>query len=84
MELKQQFDQAVNNSKLLSEKPGNDVLLKLYALYKQSTEGDASEAPANTFDFVAKFKYEAWAGIKGTTREDAMKQYVDLVEKLKG
>ena len=84
MELQQQFELAVTNSKSLSEKPGNDVLLKLYALYKQSTQGDAGEAPTSTFDFVAKFKYEAWAEIKGTTKEDAMKQYVDLVEKLKG
>lgn len=85
MELQQQFEQAIANSKTLSEKPDNDILLKLYALYKQATEGDTKESgPANPFDFVAKFKYEAWAKLHGMSKDDAMQQYVDLVAKLKG
>jgi len=85
MELQQQFEQAAANSKTLSEKPDNETLLKLYSLYKQSTEGDASgDGPANAFDFVAKFKHDAWAKLKGISKEDAMQQYVDLVTKLKG
>jgi acyl-CoA-binding protein len=84
MELQQQFDQAVANSKMLSEKPGNDILLQLYSLYKQATEGDATEGdPSNPFDFVAKFKHEAWAKLAGTSKEEAMKQYVELVSQLK-
>ncbi|MES2003296.1 MAG: acyl-CoA-binding protein [Bacteroidota bacterium] len=85
MELQQLFEQAAANSKTLSEKPDNDTLLKLYALYKQSTEGDnTSEGPSNAFDFVAKFKHEAWAKLAGTSKEGAMQEYVDLVTKLKG
>ena len=85
MELLQQFEQAVANSKTLSEKPDNETLLKLYSLYKQATEGDnKGEGPSNAFDFVAKFKHEAWAKLAGTSKEDAMQQYVDLVTKLKG
>jgi diazepam-binding inhibitor (GABA receptor modulating acyl-CoA-binding protein) len=85
MELQQQFEQAVANSKTLPEKPDNDTLLKLYSLYKQSTEGDVSgDGPANAFDFVAKFKYEAWAKLKGVSKESAMEQYVQLVQSLKG
>lgn len=85
MELKEQFEAAVSNSKSLSHKPGNDVLLKLYSLYKQATEGDlATEAPSNPFDFVAKAKYAAWEELKGLTKEDAMQQYVDLITSLKG
>ena len=84
MELPQLFEQAVLNSKTLNEKPDNDTLLKLYALYKQATEGDSAEAPANSFDFVARFKYEAWAKLNGLPKETAMQQYVDLVTKLKG
>ena len=85
MELKQLFEAAIANSKMLSEKPDNDTLLKLYALYKQSTEGDnTGEGPANAFDFVAKFKHEAWAKLAGTSKETAMQEYVDLVTKLKG
>ena len=84
MEIREQFEQAVANSKGLAEKPSNETLLQLYSLYKQSTEGDAGEdAPANPFDFVAKAKYEAWAGLKGKSKEDAMKEYVELVNKLK-
>lgn len=78
------FEQSVANSKTLSEKPDNDTLLKLYALYKQATEGDASgSGPANAFDFVAKFKHEAWAKLSGLSKEDAMQQYVTLIDKLK-
>ena len=85
MELKHLFEEAVANSKLLSEKPDNNTLLELYALYKQSTEGDATgDGPANAFDFVAKFKHEAWAKLNGTTKEAAMQQYVELITKLKG
>jgi diazepam-binding inhibitor (GABA receptor modulator, acyl-CoA-binding protein) len=85
MNLKETFEAAVINSKTLTEKPDNETLLKLYSLYKQSTEGDNNESgPSNPFDFVAKFKHEAWAKLKGITKEDAMQQYVDLVVKLKG
>lgn len=85
MELQEVFQQAVANSKLLSSKPDNDVLLQLYSLYKQATEGDTTETgPSNPFDFVAKFKHEAWAKLKGLTKENAMQQYIDLVTKLKG
>lgn len=85
MELQQLFEQAVANSKLLAEKPDNETLLKLYSLFKQATEGDTTDSgPSNAFDFVAKFKHEAWARLAGTTKESAMQQYVDLVTKLKG
>lgn len=84
MDLKAKFDEAVANSKMLSQKPGNDVLLQLYSLYKQSTEGDVSgEAPSNPFDFVNKAKYDAWSALKGKSKEDAMQEYVELVYKLK-
>lgn len=85
MELKDLFEQAIAESKSLAEKPSNEVLLQLYSLYKQSTDGDVSgEAPSNPFDFVSKAKYDAWASLKGKTSEEAMQQYIDLVNKLKG
>lgn len=83
--MKELFEKAVAESKTLAEKPSNETLLKLYSLYKQSTEGDVNtEPPANPFDFVSKAKYEAWGGLKGKSKEDAMKEYVDLVNSLKG
>lgn len=85
MELKELFEQAVAESKNLSQKPDNETLLSLYSLYKQATEGDvAGEAPSNPFDFVAKAKYNAWNGQKGKTKEGAMQEYIDLLAKLKG
>ena len=84
MDLMNQFEQAVTDSKALSDRPSNDTLLQLYSLYKQATEGDVNtDPPANPFDFVAKAKYEAWAGLKGKSKDLAMKEYVQLVEKLK-
>lgn len=85
MELKEQFEKAAADSKNLAQKPGNDVLLQLYSLYKQATEGDVNtDPPSNPFDFVNKAKYEAWTGLKGKTKESAMQEYVDMVTKLKG
>jgi acyl-CoA-binding protein len=85
MELKEQFEQAVTESKALSEKPSNDTLLLLYSLYKQASAGDApNEGPTNPFDFVAKAKHNAWVELKGKSNEIAMKEYIDLVAKLKG
>ena len=84
MELSQQFKEAVIESKNLGEKPSNETLLQLYALYKQSTEGEINtEPPANPFDFVSKAKYEAWLALKGKTTATAMSEYVELVNKLK-
>jgi diazepam-binding inhibitor (GABA receptor modulator, acyl-CoA-binding protein) len=84
MDLKINFETAVLESKNLPQKPDNETLLLLYAGYKQSTEGDISgDALTNPFDFVAKAKYEAWLTLQGTTKETAMQQYIDLVNKLK-
>ncbi len=85
MELTTQFEQAAASSKTLAQKPDNETLLKLYALYKQSTEGDvAGEAPSNPFDFVAKAKYNAWAELRGKSKETVMQEYISLVTTLKG
>jgi diazepam-binding inhibitor (GABA receptor modulating acyl-CoA-binding protein) len=85
MELKEQFEQAAADSKGLSQKPSNDTLLQLYSLYKQGSIGDVnSDPPSNPFDFVAKAKYESWASLKGKSTNDAMKEYIELIQKLKG
>ncbi|SEL73836.1 Acyl-CoA-binding protein [Chitinophaga rupis] len=85
MDLQQQFEAAVANSKTLSEKPSNEILLQLYSLYKQATEGDVNiPPPENFFDIAGKAKHEAWTGQKGKAKEQAMEEYVALVTKLKG
>jgi diazepam-binding inhibitor (GABA receptor modulator, acyl-CoA-binding protein) len=84
MDLKEQFEKANIDSKSLTERPSNDALLQLYSLYKQATAGDVhTDPPSNPFDFVAKAKYEAWTALKGKSKEAAMQEYTDLVNKLK-
>jgi acyl-CoA-binding protein len=82
-DLKSQFEQAAKDVHSLAERPDNDTLLRLYALYKQGSEGDVSGPKPGFFDFVGTAKYEAWAKLAGTSQEDAMKKYVDLVGKLR-
>ena len=83
--MKELFEKAVEDSKNLKDRPSNDTLLNLYSLYKQATEGDNdNDPPANPFDFVSKAKYEAWMSQKGKTQEEAMADYIALIEKLKG
>jgi acyl-CoA-binding protein len=82
-QLKAAFEAAVASSKSLPERPDNATLLKLYALYKQATEGDVEGKRPGFTDMVGRAKYDAWAAIKGTSGDDAMQQYVDLIESLK-
>jgi diazepam-binding inhibitor (GABA receptor modulating acyl-CoA-binding protein) len=81
-DVQSRFDAAVANSKNLSERPDNATLLKIYALYKQSTAGDNAEKKPGFGDMVGRAKWDAWNGLKGTGSEDAMQQYIDLIESL--
>jgi acyl-CoA-binding protein len=78
------FEQAAVDVQALPERPDNDTLLRLYALYKQGSEGDVSGEKPGFFDFVGTAKYEAWSRLKGTSRDAAQQQYIDLVARLKG
>ena len=81
--LKASFDQAVADSKQLPEKPDNMTLLKIYALYKQASAGDADGKRPGFTDMVGRAKWDAWNGLKGTTTDAAMQDYADLIESLK-
>ena len=83
-DLTTKFEEAAKKAMNLPERPDNDTLLKLYALYKQGSSGDVSGPKPGFFDFVGTAKYEAWAKLKGTRSEEAMQKYVDLVKKLGG
>ena len=83
MELKDNFEQAVADSKAIPSRPDNETLLRLYSLYKQATEGDINTEQPGMFDFVAKAKYDAWTKLKGTSADDAMHQYIAVVDGLK-
>ena len=81
--LKNTFEAAVADSKKLPERPSNDVLLQLYALYKQATDGDVEGKRPGFTDMVGRAKYDAWAAVKGTASDAAMKRYIELIESLK-
>lgn len=83
-DLAARFEDAQRKVKELSKTPSNDDLLELYALFKQATAGDVSGSRPGMMDFKGRAKFDAWAGKKGTGREDAMKKYVALVDRLRG
>lgn len=83
-DLKEQFQAASVAAKSLPERPDNDTLLELYALYKQGSEGDVAGDKPGLFDFVAGAKYDAWTKLKGTDQAEAQQKYVDLVQRLQG
>jgi diazepam-binding inhibitor (GABA receptor modulating acyl-CoA-binding protein) len=81
--LKKQFDKAVADSKALPQKPDNGTLLQIYALYKQASVGDVEGKRPGFTDMVGRAKYDAWAGVKGKSGDEAMQEYIDLIESLK-
>ena len=83
MSLQDQFVQAQLDSKNLPERPDNMTLLKIYALFKQATVGDASGERPGFTDMVGRAKWDAWTELKGATADSAKQQYIDLIDELK-
>lgn len=82
-DLRIKFEDAARESQTLSERPDNNTMLQLYALYKQATIGNVNSSRPGTFDFVGRAKWDAWEKLKGTSTQEAMQMYVDLVDELK-
>ena len=82
-DLKKQFEQAVADLKSLPEKPDNMTLLKIYALYKQASSGDVDGKRPGFTDMVGRAKWDAWSLAKGKSSNEAMQEYIDLIESLK-
>lgn len=81
-DIRKQFEKAAADVLTLEEGPDNNTKLQLYALYKQASSGDVEGKRPGFTDMVGRAKYDAWAALKGTSAEDAMKQYVELVRNL--
>ena len=77
------FEEAVKNSTSISERPDNATLLKIYALYKQATEGDNEAKKPSFTDMVGRAKWDAWEKLKDTSLDDAKQQYIDLINSLR-
>ena len=84
MSLEDEFSRAQERVNKLSRRPSNDQLLDLYSLYKQAIVGNATGDRPGGFDFKGRAKWDAWKQRDGLSREEAMRQYVDLVERLEG
>jgi acyl-CoA-binding protein len=76
------FNEAKARVEKLPKRPSNDQLLDLYAAFKQATEGDVAGSRPGMLDLKGRAKYDAWAKRKGLSKDDAMKKYVGLVDKL--
>jgi len=82
-DLKALFEEAQQDVNSLPERPDNNTMLRLYSLYKQATQGDAIGETPSSFDFVRRAKFDAWNEMKGTSAEDSMRQYIELVASLR-
>lgn len=82
MDIDAEFTSALDRVKSLTTDPGNEIKLKLYALYKQATSGDVAGKKPGFTDFVGRAKHDAWSALKGLPGADAKRQYVDLVSGL--
>ena len=78
------FIRACDDAQTLPERPGPLTLLRLYALFKQGSQGDALGPRPGLTDVVARAKFDAWAACSGTPRVDAMRHYIELVRELQG
>ncbi len=78
----EEFEKAVARSKELTQRPANDELLRLYALYKQASDGDNTGERPGGFDFKAIAKHDAWAELAGKSKEKAQEEYIELVDDL--
>jgi acyl-CoA-binding protein len=84
MSLADDFTSAQERVKGLPSAPPTDTLLELYALYKQATSGDVSGKRPGMLDIKGRAKFDAWSEVKGTSKDDAMKKYIALVDRLAG
>ncbi|GLD99345.1 hypothetical protein PINS_up023257 [Pythium insidiosum] len=82
-DLKAEFEAAAALVKTFTKDPSNDEKLALYAYYKQATVGDNNTSKPGMFDLTAKAKWNAWNDKKGLSAEDAMKKYIEEVNKQK-
>lgn len=82
MDINESFKIALEKVQSLDTRPTNENLLKLYGLYKQASEGDVKGDRPGGFDFKAIAKYDSWASLRGSSKEEAMQSYIDLVNSI--
>ena len=80
LSFKEAFEKVSNTEKKLP----SDVLLRLYAYYKQAEKGDNFTFlnVENEPDLRNAFKFNAWIQLKGMSPQEAKEQYVSLVNEI--
>ncbi|XP_072235032.1 enoyl-CoA delta isomerase 2 isoform X3 [Leuresthes tenuis] len=78
----EQFEQAKSQLSALQNDPGNEVKLKIYALFKQATQGPCNTPKPGMLDFVNKVKWDAWKSLGAISQDEARQQYCDLIGSL--
>lgn len=76
-----EFEKAVKKAKNLPDQIPT-VLLEMYGLYKQALQGDVIGKRPGPIKVRERYKFDAWSSRKGMSREDAMKAYIELIDKL--
>lgn len=76
------FEAASKAVNQLTNDPGNEAKLKLYALYKQATAGPNDTKKPGAFDIVGKYKWEAWTKLGSMTKAEAEQTYIDECRRL--
>lgn len=79
-----EFAQAKERLNSLKEDPGNEVKLKIYALFKQATIGKCNTPKPGMMDIVGKYKWNAWNDLGSMSQDDAQQEYIKLVDNLAG
>ena len=82
MDLDNDFKSAAERVTKLSKRPPNDIMLQLYALYKQGNNGDVTGERPGFADFEGRAKFDSWNKLQGKSMEDAKNEYIALVEQL--
>lgn len=77
------FEAAVEDVADLPDKPNKATMIRLHALFKQATDGDVSGRRPRLTDALARARWDAWAALNGTSEDEAMQAYIDLVEEIK-
>jgi acyl-CoA-binding protein len=83
--IQKEFNTATQRIKTEKRKDGkdptNEEKLKLYSLFKQATIGDVTGYQPWAVQVEARAKWYAWNSIKGMSKEDAMKEYIEQVKR---
>lgn len=82
-DLDSRFDEAVALATDMTQASlPQDMQLRLYAYYKQATQGNVELNQTSSFHLRDAFKTNAWMQIKHLSVEDAKEQYISLIQSL--